>query len=56
MSKKKWLMAGLIGLSALTLAACGSNKSSNSGTAKHVSMPETYSGPGKATTSGITVR
>lgn len=52
MSKKKWLMAGLIGLSALTLAACGSNKSSNSGTAKHVSMPETYSGPGKATTSG----
>lgn len=52
MSKKKWLMAGLVGLSTLTLAACGNNKSSNSGTTKHVSMPETYSGSDKATTAG----
>ncbi len=53
-SKKKWLMAGLVTLSALTLAACGNNKSSNSGSASKptVSLPDTFSGSGSATTAG----
>lgn len=52
MSEKKWLAAGLVALSALTLAACGNSKSSNSGSTKHVSMPATFSGKGKATSAG----
>lgn len=52
MSEKKWLAAGLVALSALTLAACGNGKSSNSGSTKHVSMPATFSGKGNATAAG----
>lgn len=52
-NKKKWLTAGIVALSALTLAACGNNKSSNSGASKpKVSLPATFSGSGKATTAG----
>lgn len=51
-NKKKWLTAGIAMLSVMTLAACSNSKSSNSGTTKHISLPASYTGSGKATTAG----
>lgn len=51
-NKKKWITAGIAMLSVMTLAACSNSKSSNSGTTKHISLPASYTGSGKATTAG----
>lgn len=52
MNKKKWLVAGIAMLSAVTLAACSNNSSKQSGTEKSVSLPATYNASGKATAAG----
>ncbi len=50
MSKKKWLMAGITMLSAMTLVACSNKSNNESGAGKHITMSAKYSGPGKTTT------